>query len=77
MKKNFKKFLKFFFIINIIGISFNGVLFYFNIPNGITFFIKSNYYIQGISIIIYIAFSFWLYKIIVLNQMISEQEKIS
>ncbi|EAL1235187.1 hypothetical protein B7678_07705 [Campylobacter jejuni] len=77
MKKNFKKFLKFFFIINIIGISFNGILFYFNIPNGIYFFIKSNYYIQGISIIMYITFSFWLYKIIVLKQMISEQEKIS
>ncbi|EAI8568546.1 hypothetical protein H2P43_001662 [Campylobacter jejuni] len=77
MKKNTKNFLKIFLIINLIGTSFNGFLFYFNLPNGLTFFIKSNYYIQGISIILYVVFSILLYKIIITKQAISEQEKIS
>ncbi|QWU80883.1 hypothetical protein CNZW441b_b0038 (plasmid) [Campylobacter novaezeelandiae] len=77
MKKIQKDFLKIFLIINLIGTSFNGFLFYFDLPNGLTFFIKSNYYIQGISIILYIIFSILLYKIITTKQIISEQEKIS
>ncbi len=50
--------------------------FYFNIPNGISFYKIQLLYTGYLNNYVYNIF-FWLYKIIVLKQMISEQEKIS
>ncbi|MCV3481675.1 hypothetical protein L8X32_06965, partial [Campylobacter lari] len=68
MKSSSKlKFIKIFALINFIGFFINGILYIFNIANGINFFFKSSYYIQGFSVILYIVFAIFLYKIIDFN----------
>lgn len=76
MNKNIlRTFLKLFFGINFVGLSLNGILYYFKLPNQMEYLLKNidNVAIISLALFCYVILSLLLYLVVSLNYFIREE----